>query len=328
MRILKDFAKKRERVLITGASGFVGGHLSHFLSEKGYEVWGVFHSHPKKVSYPIRWLRANLIKPQEVLEMLRQAKPDYVLHFAGQGVPAAAWERPELTLQLNVASALYLFEAVARYAPKAKVVVASSSHVYGNAFKGKRSISESIRAEPTTPYGTGKFLMELAALNFVRCHGLDIRIVRAFNQVGTHLNPHFAFPDFCRQIVLMQRRQQVRVLKVGDVAVVRDFVHIRDAVRAYHLVMTRGKRGGIYNLGSGHGILLERAIDFLKRRSGISFRLESEFARYRKSDFPWIVSDSSKLRRLGWRPRESVWNALEEILEEYRHAGFIHRSPL
>lgn len=318
MRILKGYEKNRERVLITGASGFVGGHLARYLVQKGYEVWGVYHRRQWEYDFPIRRLEADLTHSSDVLSVVKESRPKHIFHLAGQAVPHLAWERPEATRRINVEAALFLFEAVARSSAGARIVVASSSHVYGAAFNEYRKVSETVRPRPATPYGCGKLLMELAALNFVERHGLDIRIVRAFNQVGTGLNSSFVFPEFCRQVVLMERGRQPFVMKVGDICVVRDFVHIRDAVRAYHAVLKRGKRGGIYNLGSGRGTRLEKAVEFLRKKSGIPFRVEREPRRFRKSDFPWIVSDPSRLERLGWRPRESVWTALEEILEEYR----------
>lgn len=321
---MKGSKRNRERVLITGASGFVGSHLARFLAGKGYEIWGVCHRRRPEEDLPVRWLEADLTRASEAFSVVRESRPEHIFHFAGQAVSHLAWDEPEATLRINVEASLFLFESLARFGLKARIVVASSSHVYGASFNDHQQVSETVRPRPTTHYGGGKLLMELAALNFVEQHGLDIRIVRAFNLVGTGLNPSVAFPEFCRQVALMERGKQAPVLKVGDIRVVRDFLHIRDAVRAYHLILKKGKRGGIYNLGSGQATRLEQAVEFLRKRSAVPFRVKTEFSHYRKSDFPRIVSDPSRLRGLGWRPRESVWTALEEILEEHRRK--VHRK--
>jgi GDP-4-dehydro-6-deoxy-D-mannose reductase len=190
--------------------------------------------------------------------------------------------------------------------------------VYGQTFISHKRAREKDAAVPVNPYGGSKRLMELAALNFVKAHGLDIMIVRAFNFIGTGQNPSYAFADFCRQVTLMERKRQPPVLHVGDIRVIRDFLHVSDGVRGYEILAQKGKTGGIYNLGSGKGLRLSEAVHLLKKISPIDFKVESMDARFRKSDLPWIVSNPAKLQALGWRPRKSVLQGLHEILNEWR----------
>lgn len=309
---------RSRRALITGAGGFVGGHLARLLDEKGLEVWAGYRRHRKKFPFPLRWRKADLTLPDAAFDLVRWSRPDVIFHLAGQAVPALSWENPEETFAENTAAAIHLLEAARRWAPKARVVLASSSHVYGRSFSTKKRVGEEDLADPVSPYGASKFLMELAGLNYCRQNGMDVVIVRAFNLVGTGQNPNYVFANFCRQVVQMERGKKTPVLSVGNIGVVRDFIHVRDGARGYLLLAQKGKRGGIYNLGSGKGMRLRKAVPFLRRESGIPFRVVSETSRFRKDELPRVVSDSSRAGRLGWRPRESVWTGIREILQEYR----------
>lgn len=306
------------RALVTGASGFVGSHLLPHLHEKGFEIWASRHRKSRKYPFPVRWVPADLTRFPEVLTLIRRVRPDYIFHLAGQAVISEAWRDPGRTLQLNVLTTIFLLEGVHRFAPRARVLLPSSAQVYGATFLVKARPHERDLPNPLTPYGGSKLLMELVALNYGRLYNVDVVIARPSNQVGTGQNPRFVFSDFSRQVALIEKGKRAPVVRVGDAGVVRDFIHIRDAVRAYDLLARRGEKGGIYNVSSGRGTCLERVLDFLKKESRVPFRVKRTPSRFQPGDLPRVVTDPSKLRRLGWSPRESIWNGLREILEAYR----------
>jgi len=307
-----------KRALVTGASGFVGGHLVPYLYEQGLEIWASHHRRIKRFPFRIHWRRADLTRQSETSALVRESRPDYIFHLAAQAVPSVSWQERVATFEANTLASIYLLEAVVRWAPKARVILASTSHVYGRTFLKKKRPRETDLADPVSPYGGSKLLMELAALNFVRQNSVDVIIVRPFNWVGTGQNPSYVFYNFCCQLALMEAKKQPPVLKVGNIDVVRDFIHARDGARGYWLVAQKGKKWEIYNMGSGRGLLLRDAVQFLKKESRIPFKIKSEAGRKPKNDLPWIVSDPSKLKGLGWRPRESIREALREILDEQR----------
>jgi len=307
-----------KRALITGASGFVGRHLASFLHEKGFEVWASFRRDRARFPFRVLWLRADLTSSEETFELIRKSRPHYVFHLAAQAVPNVSWKDPEETFRANVVASISLLEGVRRFAPETRVLLASSTQVYGTSFLRRGQVNEKDLASPVTPYGGSKLLMEMAALNFAEREGVSVVISRACNQVGGGQPPAGVFSDFCRQIVLMERRRRARVLKVGNLNVVRDFIHVQDAVRAYHLLATRGKKAEIYNISAGKGIRVKDALKFLAQQSQVPFKIEVDPSKFRRNDFPRMVANAAKLRKLGWKPKESVRQALRELLADWR----------
>jgi len=303
---------------VTGASGFVGSHFVPYLHEKGFEIWACYHRHRRRFPFPVRWVRADLTHYPEVLGLIRQSRPNTVFHLAGQAVSSKSWKEPGRTLQLNVAASIFLLEGIVRFASQARVVLISSAQVYGLTFLKKKRVSESDPANPLNPYAASKLLMEIAALNFFKAHGVSVVIARALNQTGPGQKETYVLSDFCRQVALMERKKRPPVLKVGNINLTRDFLHVRDSVRAYDLLARRGRAGEIYNVGTGKGIRLSEVLDFLAEESHVRFKVKVLSSRLRRNDPPHAVLDSSKLKRLGWCPRGSIWDGLRELLQEWR----------
>ena len=306
------------RALVTGAAGFVGSYLVSYLHQKGFEVWASFHKNSRTFPFPVHWIQSDLTCTEETLALVRKSRPDYVFHLAAYARPAMSWKGPEETIRTNVSSSVFLLEGMTRFAPKARGIFVSTGQVYGGAFLNKKQVKESDTANPVAPYAGSKLLMEMAALQFIKSCRLKIVIARAFNQIGTGQPSGFVFPDFCRQVALIEKRKMEPAIHVGNVDVVRDFIHVEDGVRAYLTLARHATAGNIYNVGGGRGISLKNILQHLKRKAKIPFEIKKVDSLYSKDSIPRAVSDSSKLRKLGWRPERSVWRGLEEVLEEWR----------
>lgn len=315
-----------KRALVTGAAGFVGSHLTRYLQKRGLEVWGSFLARAKKFDFPIHWLQADLTDFKQTLQLVKKSRPHYIFHLAGQAVPRESWKKPEDTLQVNTVASIYLLESILRVVPRARVVLISSAQVYGAAAFLTERLSEENVADPLNPYAGSKFLMEMAGLNYVKRHGLFVVIARAFNQVGVGQNPNFAFSDFCRQVVSIEKGKKHPLLEVGNLDVIRDFIHVKDAAQAYYLMAIRGKKGGIYNMGSGKGTHLKKVVDFLTQESRVPFQIKSSISRFHKNDIHAVIANTSRLRKLGWKPTHSIWQALREMLDEWRDIMSARRS--
>src|SRR3989338_2413248 len=300
----------KRRALVTGASGFVGRYLVPLLQEKGFEVWASSRHPVRSFSKAVHWRRADLECPDEIFRLIKEARPDVIFHLAGFTVPQEILKKPANAFSLNVRGTIFLLEGVLLYVPRARVLLISSCHVYGSVFSKQGKIQEANLMGPTTPYGASKALMEMVAQNYVEQQGLRVVIARGFNQLGAGQSESFVFSGFCRQIAQIEKKKRKPVLEVGNLDLVRDFIHVEDAVRAYFLLAVKGKPGAAYNVGSGEGTRLRKALGFLQRQSRTLFRIVPTTDRFRKHDFPSVIADCNRLKRLGWRPRKSVWTGI------------------
>lgn len=315
---MSSLSPLRRRALVTGANGFVGSHLVPYLHQKGWKISASFHRKRGEFPFPVQWIKADLTDAKQTLALIQSSQPRVIFHLAGFTLPKESWKEPDRTVAVNVGSALNLMEGLLRTGLKARILLMSSAQVYGSTFYQRKKANEGDLASPVSPYAGSKLLMELAALQYAKACGLDVVIARPFNQVGRGQHENFVFSDFCRQVALIEKDKKDPVVYAGNVDLVRDFLPVEDAVRAYHLLALKGKRGEIYNVGSGKGTALRWVLAFLRKESGVFFRFKSVRERRQKNEFSHAVVNISKLRRLGWRPKVSLRQSLRDLLTEWR----------
>ncbi len=201
-------------------------------------------------------------------------------------------------------------ENLLRAAAGVRTVVASSAEVYGCVPDAEQPISEQRRIDPASPYALTKAAAERIALAAGAC------VVRSFNAVGRGQSGQFALPGFAAQLAAIRRGELEPVLRVGNLEAQRDFVHVEDAAEGYRLVLREGEAGGVYNLGSGTAVPISHALEMLIEISGLEVEVRPDPERYRPVDLPRLAADNRRLRRLGWQPRRTLREALEEVWRE------------
>lgn len=308
-----------KKILVTGAGGFWGSHLTQALRAEGYSVYGTYHRRKPAQARGIKWVKLDVTRKSKVIACVRKLKPSAICHLAGQSSPGLAAKLEKLTFALNTQSCLNFLEAIKQEAPKCRFIYASSIHVYGKMLgRGKKFLTEDSPVDPQGPYGISKRHSELLCLDANRRFNLNALAVRPVNCVGKGLARHFAFSDWCSQIAAAEKKKRGGILKVGNLNVSRDFLHIEDAVRGFILVLKKGKSGEIYNLSSEKVLKLSTFIDFLLRKSRVPITIVRQPARVRKREPLEIRISSGKLRRLGWLPEQGPFEGLNELLTEYR----------
>lgn len=307
-------------VLVTGVSGFVGPHLARALVASGARVVGLGVEPAPPAGLPLGgWQTADLREPAAVAQAVARARPDAVVHLAGQSSAARSFADPAATFAANVGGTRNLLEAVRDGAPAARVLVVGSSEVYGPQPEGSR-VAEEAPFAPVSPYAASKAEADrLAEASGQGPRALDVVRVRAFSHTGPGQSPAFVVPAFAQQIAAIEAGRAEPVLRVGNLEVMRDLSDARDVVRAYVALLERGTRGAAYNVCRGEGVRLTEVVRRLVALARVAIRVEVDPARLRPADIPWLVGDPSRLARdTGWRTELPLERTLEDVLEEWR----------
>ena len=305
------------KALITGVDGFVGKYLSEYLLKQKYEVYGTTISEKYK-NEKIKIYKMNLLDEKEVNKVIKMIKPDKIFHLAGQSAVGLSWEKPVLTVNINVNGTLNLLEAVRNYSKDSKMLIVGSSDQYGPIKPEECPIKESKIQNPQSPYGVSKKAQEEMCKLYVNAYHTNIIMVRAFNHIGAGQSTNFVVADFASKIAQIEKGSEP-VLKVGNLESFRDFTDVRDIVRGYSLLLEKGKIGEIYNIGSGKEVKVSEILKKLVSMSKKEIKIEIDPNKFRPVDVPLVVCDNSKIKKdTGWETEFLINDTLEEVLEYWR----------
>lgn len=311
------------KVLVTGANGFAGRHLLAELARRGisavatgYESAGGVKPGDAVARGSMRPL--DLRDQEQVRRFIAEVEPDAVVHLAAQSSAGASFAAPRETFEVNVLGTWSLLAALRDEAPAARLLAITSADLYGPSAP-ELPHRETAPMNPRSPYGASKaaqdLLVELAAAAY---HLKAIR-VRPFTHSGPGQRVRFALPAFAAQIAAIERGEHRPVLAVGNLDVVRDYSDVRDVVRAYADLLTRGTPGEAYNVCSGRGLPLRHLVETMTRAARVPVRVAVDPARLRPADLPHLVGDPAKLvAATGWRPSIEIERTLADLLDEAR----------
>jgi GDP-4-dehydro-6-deoxy-D-mannose reductase len=242
-----------------------------------------------------------------------------VFHLAAQSNVQRAFQDPQSTLVNNVVSELSLLEALRSTVPDAVIMIACSSEQYGLVRPEDIPIDEETPFRPNNPYAVSKVAQDMLALQYFLSYGQKTIRVRPFNHIGPGQMDHFVTAAFARQVALIETGQQEPVIYVGNLDAERDFTDVRDMVRAYHLVVTTGEPGDVYNIGYGKGFTIQWILDTFIAMSKVKVEVRQDPARMRPADIPSLVCNPAKFRaRTGWQPQIPIEQTLKDILDYWR----------
>jgi GDP-4-dehydro-6-deoxy-D-mannose reductase len=202
---------------------------------------------------------------------------------------------------------------------KARLLVVASNEVYGQVRSDQLPVTEDEPLRPDNPYGVSKVAQDVMALQYHLSHGVDVLRIRAFNHIGPRQGASFVAASFAKQIAEIEAGLREPVLWVGNLEVQRDFTDVVDVVRAYALLMERGRSGEAYNVGTGQAYSISYLLEVLLKLTTIIISIKPDPTRMRPSDVPIIYADNNKLRlQTAWEPIYKFEESLQRVLDYWR----------
>lgn len=307
------------KALITGINGFVGRHLEEYLLSQQIEVWGTSRRINNEEDKANRLL-LDFNHKEPTVQMLNTLKPDLIFHLAAQSSVAKSWTEVSGTLDANVTKTALFYDAIkqSEIADTVKILSIGSSEEYGIVSKDNIPIAESTPLNPTNPYGISK-VSQYMLTKFYASQGLHIVHVRPFNHIGPGQSPGFVTSDFAYQVAKIESGLIDPVLKVGNLSAKRDFLDVRDIVRAYGLIIIKGTSGEAYNICSGKPLAISKILDYITGLSTREISVEINPSLFRSIDIPLYVGVNAKIKeKIIWDQEIHIETTLNDVLNYWR----------
>jgi GDP-4-dehydro-6-deoxy-D-mannose reductase len=313
------------KILITGATGFVGSHLCEYLAPQGDEVHGTFvfddelDIFPSAMRDSVRLHRCDLREADQMRAVVNTVRPDRIYHLAAISSVQRSWEGREKVLRINLFGGLNLLEAMREYCPDSRALMISSGEVYGKVPESAQPISESLPLRPINPYAASKAAQEMFCYQYIHTYQLPVVMVRPFNHSGPRQALNFVCPDFAHQIAEIEQGLRPPLMAVGNLEARRDFCDVRDIVRAYHLAIEHCPAGTPLNIASGRAWAIQDVLDTLLQLSTVSIQVRKDPERMRPADVALMLGDAAQFaHHTGWRAEIDFAHTLESVLDYWR----------
>lgn len=325
----------KKKALITGITGMVGSHLADFLLENtDWEIYGMcrWRSPLDNISHLIdrvnkkdrlHLLYGDLRDYISIHDVMKKSQPDYIFHLAAQSYPQTSFESPLDTFETNIQGTARVLEAV-RKSPNLKPIihVCASSEVFGRVPKEKLPINEECGFHPASPYAISKVGTDLVGRYYAEAYNMTVMTTRMFTHTGPRRGDVFAESTFAKQIAMIEKGLIAPVVKVGNLESLRTFADVRDAVKAYYILVTHNPIAGeYYNIGGTYSCTIG---DMLKYLISIStakdkIKIETDSERLRPIDADLQVPNTEKFfKHTGWKPEISFEQTMQDLLDYWR----------
>lgn len=276
------------KVVIVGASGFVGGYLARELEAAGHST--------VKVDLP----EVNLLDAKQVEALVESAKPDAVVNLAAISSVGASWKCPADTISVNVNGTINLLEAIRKHAPQAKTLLIGSAEEYAVP-EGNAPLKETDPLEASNPYGISKIAQENFAQLYRKKYGMKIVCTRSFNHTGVGQTTTFALPSFVKQVAEIHKSGKPGKIFVGNLSAFRDFSDVEDVVHVYRMLLENENEYDTYNVGSGIAHKIEDLLkDVILKFTPVEIEIVVDPAKVRPVETPYLCADNSRIKKY-WR---------------------------
>lgn len=323
----------KKKALITGITGMVGSHLADFLLENtDWDIYGMirWRSPLDNIDHIIDRINkkdrvflkyADLRDDISVNNLVKDVMPDYVFHLAAQSYPQTSFTAPVDTLDTNIQGTTRLLEALKNFKKDAIIHVCASSEVFGRVPKDKVPIDEECSFHPASPYAISKVGTDLVGRFYAEAYNMTVMTTRMFTHTGPRRGDVFAESSFAKQIAMIEKGMLSPTVKVGNLESLRTFADVRDAVRAYYMLVTVNPKGGeYYNIGGTHTCTIGDMLKFLISLStSKNINIETDSERLRPIDADLQIPSTKKFEQhTGWQCQISFEQTMTDLLNYWR----------
>lgn len=306
--------------LIIGGAGFVGGYLIDHLTKD--LNWDVYVTKLATETIDKKYCEVcdlDILNFLEIRKLIQEINPNYIFHLAAQSSVSVSWQKPNLTVDVNINGCINLLEAVRSLKINPKILLVGSAEEYGKINNDINIVKESHSINPINIYAATKVCQNMIGQIYSDAYDMNIVMARAFNHFGPKQSPIFVVSDFCKQVVEIEKNLKDPVIRVGNLSVFRDFTDVRDIVRAYSILIQKGFKSETYNVGSGKAIKIKDILNIILEESGCKIKIERDQDRFRPIDVPVIQADISKMvNTTGWSPQIDIRTTIIDTLNYWR----------
>lgn len=301
-----------KRLLVTGSEGFVGSNLIKALDESKYEI--VATCLPQLIPKRGKYVALDILDLDLTIEVFKQYVPDAVFHLAAVSSVARSFRDRAVAYNTNITGTANVLEAARSLGKKVRFYFVSTCEVYG----GGEHLAENAPVVLKNPYAISKYAAELICTDF-HGDGLETVILRPFTHTGPGQAETFVLPTIAKQISEIEKGKRAPLIELGNIQARREFLNIKDIVRAYALALDKCAAGEVYNIASGQGYTIAELVEIFARLAKKEFELKVNPTKMRKNDIPVLLGDGRKFSRLtGWSPTVKIEKTLEDLLNYWR----------
>lgn len=298
----------------------VGSHFMKFYKDEGAQVYGIARNSASSRLAAVQdpsIIRCDIMERDALLKIFQDIRPDIIVHMAAQAFNGESWKSEYVTHYTNYIGTLNVLWCARELNYDVKVLLACSSAEYGNITPEDCPLTEERLLTPWTPYGVSKAGVEMLGRQYFLNYGLKVYLPRMFIHVGTGHPPATAIQNFARQLALIKKGVLEPEIRVGNLTSARDFIDVRDGVAAMCLLLEKGSPGEPVNICTGKAYKIQEILDMLIEISGTKAKVVSDPDLFRVADEPLLLGDNSKIRALGFTPRYSMYDTLQDVFEDW-----------
>jgi GDP-4-dehydro-6-deoxy-D-mannose reductase len=300
------------RVLVTGAGGFAGKHVLADLARHGHDTVALFHRSPADAGVPAESLHADVTDPAALADAVAASAADACIHLAAVTFVPDGTTDPARMFSVNLMGTLHLLEAFREHRPEARILVVSTSHVYGT-IRRERPVCEDDPLIPQSLYAVSKAAADQTALEYAGDFEMNVITARPQNHIGPGQDARFVVPAFATQLKAIAAGSAEPELRVGNLESEREFLHVHDVVRAYRLLLENGTPGEAYNIARGRPVAIGEILNTLCRIAGVEPEVKTDTDIYRPADSCPLLDIAKIDVDARWRPEIDMETTLRDV---------------